>query len=72
MAALQANQEFIAEHADAKARMLAGEVANFPRGTVAMSQLLEAKYLRVPWPPVDLNQRDERGTLVFDELLRAL
>ena len=52
--------------------MLAGEVANFPRGTVAMSQLVEATYLRVPWPPVDLNQRDERGTLVFDELLRAL
>ena len=66
IAALQANRAFIAEHAAAKARLLAGEVANFPRGTVAMWQLVEAKYLRAPWPPVDLNQRDERGTLVFD------
>ena len=66
IAALQANQVFSEQHCAAKARMLAGMVANISRGTVAMWQLVKPKYRRAPLPPVEMNQRDERGALVFD------
>ncbi len=66
IAALQRNAQFCADHAAARARLLAGQPPDFPLGTTAMWHLIDLRKRYTKPPNVDLNQRDASGALVFD------
>jgi putative transposase len=65
IATLQRNATFVDAHRAARARLLAGAVANFPVGTCAMRVLIGPVRDEEGPPMVDLMQRDAQGQLVF-------
>jgi putative transposase len=65
VATLQRNADFVAAHADARARLMAGDVADFPVGTCGMRELIGPKREPAGPPLVDLMQRDAYGALLF-------
>jgi putative transposase len=65
IATLQRNADFVAAHADARARLMVGAVANFPVGTCGMRELIGPQREPASPPLVDLMQRDAAGALLF-------
>ena len=63
---LQRNAQFCADHAEARARLLAGQLPRFPLGTTAMWHLIDQRLRYIKPPNIDLNQRDATGMLFFN------